>query len=372
MMPAGTERCVGQRRTMGRRQHYVPKFYLRRFSHEGRQIGLLRLSDGLIVPGASIKDQASRPNYYGGDGAIEDALQELEGVYAPLVHDICARRKLPGASGDDYGNLLSLVAVQFLRTTRAADRFAGTIEKMLNAALDECLDDSQLVIKMENAPLFILRGLEYTTVALADLEPLLLSPPKGLHFVTSDNPVATYNQFCEGVAFRGVNGAASTGLQVFFPLSPDLTLALIDPNIYEPLVSVRQRLVRVSRTDTGFLNLLQLVGADAVVYFRDDGQAQYLRKLKKQAEGFRAENNAVVDEFEAVDSSDKGTVFQAYVRQPPIGFRLSFIGIRAEFEVLSKVARSGMLRPTATILNDDTETEDIPPDLSGKLFRRVS
>ena len=67
--------------------------------------------------------------------------------------------------------------------------------------------------------------------AISDLKVHLVWSPHQV-FLTSDNPIFKYNQYCEGVRFSGVTGGGSRGLQIFVPLSPYLHLILYDDRTY--------------------------------------------------------------------------------------------------------------------------------------------
>nr|WP_143063239.1 DUF4238 domain-containing protein [Pseudomonas agarici] len=63
-------------------QYFVPQYYFRFFSNDKKFIPLLRLTDGKVVPAASIRDQASKSYFYG-DKKIEERISELENLFLP-------------------------------------------------------------------------------------------------------------------------------------------------------------------------------------------------------------------------------------------------------------------------------------------------
>jgi hypothetical protein len=67
---------------VGREHHFVPQFYLRNFSSDGRRINLFNFKLGRAVMGTSIKHQCSKHNFYGFAPDLEKA---LGGLRAPRL-----------------------------------------------------------------------------------------------------------------------------------------------------------------------------------------------------------------------------------------------------------------------------------------------
>lgn len=75
---------------MGKSQHYVPQFYLRRFSIDGNKklINLFNIQRNQFFRRVSIKQQACRPNFYGSDGYVENKLSLLEHQFSEVIKDM--------------------------------------------------------------------------------------------------------------------------------------------------------------------------------------------------------------------------------------------------------------------------------------------
>ena len=69
-------------------QHYVPKFYLRNFSNNGKNIGLFMPDKDVYRNNASIKSVAYSHFLYGEDGIVEDLLSEIESKWAIMIRKI--------------------------------------------------------------------------------------------------------------------------------------------------------------------------------------------------------------------------------------------------------------------------------------------
>ena len=66
---------------MGKNQHYVPRFLLKRFSKDQKTINLFHFESNEIIRNAQIKHQASLDYIYGKDQMLESALQDLEKIF---------------------------------------------------------------------------------------------------------------------------------------------------------------------------------------------------------------------------------------------------------------------------------------------------
>ena len=76
-----------------KKQHYVPRFYLKYFSTtpEATHIGLCVKESGKTVRQAGLKNQAYENYFYGKDTKIEDGLSEIEAKAASVIFNGCIR-----------------------------------------------------------------------------------------------------------------------------------------------------------------------------------------------------------------------------------------------------------------------------------------
>jgi len=114
----------------------------------------------------------------------------------------------------------------------------------------------------------------------------ILAPPEA-EFVLSDHPAAACNQFVENDPYlsqrNGWTGMAIKGIQMFLPISPQITLAAYDPTTYE-YGNTRSRICRANKKDVATLNKLQAITAVNNIYFRESFPDHLLEDLRRDRE----------------------------------------------------------------------------------------
>lgn len=242
-------------RTLKRRHHTVPAFYLRGFADGERLLtialpGTRRFTQ--MVKDASVAtDFYAIPGHKDGDDVLEEALADLEGKAAPVIARIVARRPLlPG----DRGTLAYYIAVQAARSPaqkrnadalkaqmarfaiglagreRFGDRFSGIGKQLTERQLDELWKQA---MRPEGPPL------EVSTTEFAaqmvgtaqQLVPYIAGRPwTFIHFgdealITSDDPVTLIPREnanpSEGIGY-------GTAGEIMMPISRRVALVMGD------------------------------------------------------------------------------------------------------------------------------------------------
>jgi hypothetical protein len=266
---------------VGREHHFVPQFYLRSFSDDGRRIHLLNLAKNLHVPLASIKHQCSKRGIHDFNPAAEGALAQLEGSAAAILRTVIADQSLANLSELDLGHLSLFVLLQRSRTLAAAsdhDQLTDWLAKMVLASkADEAGVDLNTVKVRDKYPLAQELGVAASIFPMVlDLSWHLIVNNTAEEFLTSDNPVIVHNQFAEAVSYIGVDGWGCRGIQAFLPISPVLMLLLYDGDVYQ-LSGQKERKSGLSTESVVSLNKFQMLNASSNVYFRDGGIADVVR-----------------------------------------------------------------------------------------------
>ena len=303
-----------------RQHHYVPRFYLTRFASKPKRINVYNLHHNLAKEDVSLRDQCKKPNLYG-DSETEKSLAALEAKAA-----MCIDREMKQPSNDLPQELLEFVAIQYLRTPAIAKMMDGISKKLVGVITDHMLLDERVetmdsLMQLDEMPVFNLTLKDEVVENIKDLKLAVISQPEDV-FITSDNPVYFYNQYCEQVQGRGKNGTRERGLQIFMPLSPRHYLLLYDGKTYDYVKSQS-----ISTSDIYALNGLQVVSADANLYFASWAQLRQVEPLVADVTRLRMSDPGVLQRFVSDDNGD-GELLHSYFEASDLELNLSFLRIK--------------------------------------------
>lgn len=265
-------------------QHYVPKFYLRNFSNNGRNIGMLILDKGLYKSNASIKSVAYSDFLYGEDGVVENLLSKIESQWAYMVRKII-NKEFNNFSKEDDSLLYSFIAISKSRTQRVADinkyymnYFKDVFENNnIKNFTDNPLETVKELLKAPNV-LQMQIALE-NMYLLYDLDVVVLENKTRYGFITSDNPVVYYNQFYARRNYNKNYGVVAKGLQIFIPLSEKYMICLYDKDVYN--VDYNDKYIPItSKSEIDNLNKLSTMNSNNQIFFHPDSKEQYIKSFK--------------------------------------------------------------------------------------------
>ena len=74
-----------------KRQHFVPRCLLRRFSQTAQTTSVFVIGSATFVETAAIKTQCAVDYYYGHDQRVETELSRLEDAYAAAIGDLSVK-----------------------------------------------------------------------------------------------------------------------------------------------------------------------------------------------------------------------------------------------------------------------------------------
>lgn len=350
-----------------KRQHFVPKFYLRQFSFDGGdRLHMIHAGGLRSIAGIGLKGQCYDDYFYGKNPVVENALQDLEGVTAEVFRTIIANRKLPDRGTPDDFVLRTFICLQWGRTRSHAETSEAMFDKMLKTAYgpewrakgitQEQIDE--VYFGTDYPGLFSLGMASETVPFMGDLESKLVLANAHGEFVTSDAPVALYNPYLLGRYPGGVTGLNVRGLVIFYPISPDLLAVLYDRTCYR-LGPPHARVVTLgSRSDLTALNNFQFLHADDAVYFRNETlAADHVREFSKLAQ-MRRDDRSVVQEAQSTQPGDNSSLLISYRAEFPYRPPLSFLSLlrkrRGETGMVSQVEERN---PEISALFDQYQSE---------------
>ena len=300
--------------------HYVPRFYLSRFSSKPRRINLYNLQRDLAKEDVSLKHQCKRRNFYT-DADIERSLSVLEAKAADYIKRLTENTAIHPPEA-----LLEFVAVQYLRTPAIAQRMDAASRKLFSFMTSDMSVEEQVkvlsdLIEPDQMPILNLTMMAEVVEHIKDLKLVVVSHSKDV-FITSDNPVYFYNQYCEQVQGRGKSGAGQCGLQIFMPLSPRDYMILYDSKVYD---HVKKQ--SISGSDIDALNNIQVISAEANLYFSDWDRLGEIKKAVAGTSHFRVTDSTVIQQFVS-DDDENDTLIHGYTEIPNLELDLSFLRIK--------------------------------------------
>lgn len=276
-----------EKKASTKNQHFVPQFYQRNFSNDGKTIGAYLVELDKYVPIAGIKHQASADYFYSSDMKIEKALGSLEALASEAIKKIVANPRTKMEKKDAMA-LYVFTMIQIGRTPAFTKQLEENANKMgmmmlrkyveamrktekadeVKDITDEVLDD--VFLKVNEPGLFAVGSISQLIDTCFDL----LSDAKMLinltdkPFITSDNPACMYDQYFERIG--GLNYAlGSRGLQIYLPLTPSLAIMYFDSKCYK-LGDRKKHYVEITQvSDVEQLNKLVACTADEVLYCKN-------------------------------------------------------------------------------------------------------
>ena len=272
-------------------QHFVPQFYFRFFSDNGRDICIFNINNKKHFIG-SFKNQSSKDYFYFKGGDLEDAFDKIERTQRDAVNKLITSRTFKSLSHEEYIEILRFISFQDTRTNYAK-RWANEMTQHLvrEYVKPKMLQDEELnkkVTKDEIEKLSLTFPADHlisisiglqSPILISDLIPLLLINKTELEFLFSDNPIALYNLFYYKDTFESHIGFQSPGLLIFCPLSKDLCLLLFDAKLYQ-LNGIRENTLEINNpADIERINKLQLYRCDETIYYSSVNQKDKIDEL---------------------------------------------------------------------------------------------
>lgn len=357
--------------------HFVPQFYLRNFSMDREAVCLINIKRAHATQNASIKDQCSRWKFYGETDDLEDAFSELEGDVAPVLRDIITGNLLPRVGTDAYFRLSFFLVVQYLRTHVSTQNMAHQSSLLGTYFVREAgkrtgYDTSNVRVTYDDDVALPLKTIRDVFPALRDLDSRILRTSCNARFITSDNPVIFYNQWCEGVDYTGVVGAMCSGLQIFYPLAPNCLLMLFDSTVYDVDEQKPGEILIGNPSDINHINQLQCVFAQKNLFFSDwNDRAHILAALPKVANMrniHKVTLNVAREQINESKSKTESELLHTFIPMPNAHLKIKFSHIRRQVRHLPLEERSQKFRDVPIPKQNLRLPQSVEARLQGKWF----
>lgn len=230
-------------------QHYVPRFYLRNFAidpnRDAPQVHCFdKTNRNQFSPGTT---NIAGENYFydlpeDEDQDFEHALADIESEFSQAYDDLLNHRNLDALDENDRSAIAYSVAIQELRTRETREQHRETISRFrellegesLSDEMEEQMDELREIDSEEGAhrlqlELIIDHGWDFAEHILA-LKWLLIENETQHPFWISDHPIVRHNSNDFGP--YGNLGLRNRGIQIYFPLSPTVSLGFVDPESF--------------------------------------------------------------------------------------------------------------------------------------------
>lgn len=340
-----------------KKHHYVPRFYLKRFSPDERSICLWNINRKKLVPKANLKNQCYEDYFYGKELAVEKALGMVEDHASKILKLIDEYKIQPPLDGEDHITLVLYMLMQYGRTAYTADALDDVNDKMMKylfgpQAEKEGIDLSKFTIGIKDSAKFSLGLITPLYPLLLDLDCKLLLNETNIDFITSDNPVVLYNQLFTFKKHGSNTGLTSKGLQIFFPISSNLLLLFYDYESYT-IGSRSKPVVKVCLPkDVYELNTLQMTSAYENIYFESinfDVDALY-----KKASTFRRSQKSKMSVFSGEeDESTRKELIATSREDVRTNLKLSFVKLTKKTKVWRNKFQKLRMQPAVVVRNKE-------------------
>lgn len=284
-------------------QHYVPQFLLKNFSYDRRRkiINVFNLADSSFDLATNpnvkeerikIKKRFQKDFFYDTDNVIENFLEvNIEGPASTVIKSIVHKNHL-NLSSEEKIKLFRFISSLSSRTPEALKQADSMLNFNFNQSVRELLRLHNLDEKIAEEGNFVfndkslvsLSALNGITLhqAFNDLELAFVFNKSNRDFYISDHPIFSYNWFYRKSCHPEVTSIFAKGLQIFFPVSYNLTLCLYDPETYKYGHKNKKTIEIESSTDVDILNSFQISNAAFEVGFRSPSSVPNLKQLYKR------------------------------------------------------------------------------------------
>lgn len=253
-----------------KKQHFLPRFYMKGFSPDEKNIWTYRIDDKKLIGYVPYKNQCQSSYFYGEDLSLEKRLSEMENNWNSVFKIIFEAKELHDR---DFKYIKQFAIYQYQRTAAELefeqDSLSETIFETAKSKLnhshvqydikklkEECDELAQKKI----SPTQTLKYCDSLLEIIDDLKVLVINYKTDHQLLFSDSPIIMMNPF-----FMPGVGYGVIGLVIVFPVSPNQLVVLYDSKIYSRYRE-NSYITSYDENEVVKLNELQLVSAHKLLY----------------------------------------------------------------------------------------------------------
>ena len=276
-----------------KKQHTVPKFYLKRFSIDEENINIWNIPKEKKIENVPLKNQCYEDYRYGKDTLIEKELSKIEDIASEILEKISRDNVLPIKGTSEHKDISRWVSLQMGRVKSASDNALRTMKPVSDRIRGDIVEirsniEAQgLAVNIEEGLLdpFPEKGSKLNLLALKpylqrgvwggiyNRDYVLLINESGTGFITSDSPVVLYN-LAEPLRKIGPHISLYTnlgarGLGIFYPICSRKAVLFFDHRTHKARRREGDIIEIDDETDVLEINKLQVCFASENAYFRN-------------------------------------------------------------------------------------------------------
>jgi len=320
-----------------KKQHYIPRHYLKGFSQDGESLYCYHLDDKKSFQ-KGIGNLCQESYFYGKDPEIEKSLNEIENKQAPIIRKLIESQSIETLNSEEFDFLLIFILLQYTRT-KYAKKMANKFTEIYVSEFIKPLMKSSNELKEKGITDEFINSLKITDPRLhtsgmlsallgkeliSDLKPFLIINKSNKDFISSDAPIVLHNylKYLHAYAF------ASPGLQIFCPLNKDTMLLLIDTNLYNLKINTGSNIYLDDDSDVDSINKLQFFQFLHHVFYFDNTTENYVSDLYHEIEELIKEKEVITKIIQTIRNKDE--IYSEIVETSTMSsnYRLNFTFIK--------------------------------------------
>ena len=326
-----------------KRQHYVPKFYMKAFANQKKQFSVFNIKDKSTHFPVPYDTQCYANYFYGENAELENRLSILENIWNDSLNSARTNSSL---SANDIRRIKEFAVFQRQRTL--AESEYGKQEKVelyieygksicakkglpFGASAQKACTDYAL--GHAPSPAKVLKYVETIVPLIEDLEFLIIEYKTQACLISSDVPIILINPFCQQQI-----GFGCMGLIILFPISPHRLVVLYDAKMY-PRYKGKSYISLSNEKEVYNLNTLQLISAEKILFGYDSAE---FCKFRPQAFQARSRNREA-DKVNRLGTEEHKLLLTS-MRKAIYDCPLSFGKVRSDFDTIHLSCREAAPR----------------------------
>lgn len=318
-----------------KKQHYVPKNYLRRFSNDGLIFFGYSAKTDKFLSNIEIESQCQKDYIYGKDNSLEIQLGQIENNFFHFLNGLENKslEQNHQFSEQDFFSIVAMTSLQYFRTLDSIKKTKQIVKIRTSRRKNQNkIDNSSLLNIME--------GIESGTLLL-DLDYKIIQNKTNFNFITSDNPVVLTNPLLESFKVEPPIRFISIGALILFPISSKNLILIYDQSIYT--FKCEGKIINCdSLLDINQINGAQISHCNNCIYFENNSDQVNIEGIKSEYVSKRKSSNSKERDLL------KKTNLKLILSKPQLDLNLSFIYI--ESNILKRVEENILNSHKATDL----------------------